>query len=576
MFRKIGILVILSLLIISNSFTKEINISGKILGYNGKPMPLANITVEYTGYKKVIEADKDGTYKLKIPTNISLRLTFTGVNHYMKIANFLIVPESEDIEINATMKPLQYRESKKMGVIGSFNDFSFKGGIIPLKKHVNGTFSAKLPNNSDTLFYQIYDAVESSGARSTNGTMQDFFTYDHGGDYRSAIITKEKEVHLLFDPDKYKFPNKEAVVKTNSDKINRILELSEKIKAIKIDFREDLSLDENKEKKPEVFRKYIHEFEDMVDEEKDNFIKDWMLIKYIDFAISGLWYKDISAVNQDKLTYAINHIPCDFVAWKSLNRPARNLYGLNFNNELLPYYDSLIVYTNNKDARKWRRYELLGMSLAKNFEKKDYIEEILQDTIGAPYILSSAMEVGFELYGEENGRYFYNILLEKYSRSKSARNAERKYKKDKDIEVGKQCPDFKIASIDDPDKIITLESLKGKYVLIDVWATWCGPCVGEIPGIHEAYDAYKDKNFTVLSISFDINVEYVHKYRKGKWKMPWLNAFAKGEFDSSIGDIFEVTGIPKPVLIDPNGKIIAISGEVRGDRLMKTLEKYLK
>ena len=83
--------------------------------------------------------------------------------------------------------------------------------------------------------------------------------------------------------------------------------------------------------------------------------------------------------------------------------------------------------------------------------------------------------------------------------------------------------------------------MKGKIYLIDLWATWCGPCVGEMEILHEVYQKYKDNGFEILSISFDVSPKEVKAFRKKDWKMPWLHAFSEGQFASKAAKIFEVS-----------------------------------
>lgn len=111
--------------------------------------------------------------------------------------------------------------------------------------------------------------------------------------------------------------------------------------------------------------------------------------------------------------------------------------------------------------------------------------------------------------------------------------------------------------------------------MIDFWATWCGPCVGEMEALHKAYAKFKDKNFVILSVSFDASPQDVLKFRQDKWQMPWLHAFADQGFDSKMAKDFETIGIPHPILVDTAGTIVATEEDLRGESLEKTLEKYL-
>jgi len=162
-------------------------------------------------------------------------------------------------------------------------------------------------------------------------------------------------------------------------------------------------------------------------------------------------------------------------------------------------------------------------------------------------------------------------------RDRNAKMVRYTYDENRKIQVGKNAPKFSFKSLEDTTKVINNATFKGKYVLIDIWATWCGPCISEMGHLHQAFKDYHSDKFEMLSISFDNSIDDIKRFRQTtNWKMPWYHVFEPGQFSSSAGEIFEVTGIPRPVLIDPQGKIIALEGELRGTSLFKTLDKYLK
>ncbi|RYE20086.1 MAG: TlpA family protein disulfide reductase, partial [Sphingobacteriales bacterium] len=171
---------------------------------------------------------------------------------------------------------------------------------------------------------------------------------------------------------------------------------------------------------------------------------------------------------------------------------------------------------------------------------------------------------------------YYSTLFSKLSKDLHTTNAGVEFQKRLDalstVAIGAAAPDF--MQPDTSGIPVKLSSFKGKYVLLDFWASWCAPCRNENPNMVKVYNSFKDKNFTILSVSLD------QPGRKDLWLkavhddgLVWTQVSDLKFMANDAALLYNIRAIPQNFLVDPAGKIIAKN--IFGDELEKKLSEVL-
>ena len=227
---------------------------------------------------------------------------------------------------------------------------------------------------------------------------------------------------------------------------------------------------------------------------------------------------------------------------------------------------------------------LLGATTVKNnaiLDLNTYLKQVLNTNNNAT-VCALALSWSSRSFSQQEFEASLAHMLEKYPTNEAIIGLKKNYdqqlaqmaQQDKEDNnsswVGKPAPE--LALPDASGRTISISSFRGKFVLVDFWASWCGPCRAENPNVVKAYQEYKSRNFAILGVSLD------------KEKAPWQEAIHEDKLDwthvsdlkfwnSKAVETFKFNGIPFNVLIDPTGKIIAQS--LRGDDLENKLKEVL-
>ena len=239
----------------------------------------------------------------------------------------------------------------------------------------------------------------------------------------------------------------------------------------------------------------------------------------------------------------------------------------NYKYDIRQINQNFIKASQEKNSKLVNELRYDANILKIDFEKylKNYLRTV--DNSLAVIITSDYLDI-------DNNISFWDSTLTKYrdnfSYNSYFKSFEKKVNKIKSVSIGSVAPEIILS--DTTGKDVALSSLRGKYVLLDFWAGWCGPCRMENPNILKNYVKYKDKGFEIYQVSLDRSrSDWVNAIKKDN--LIWYNVSDLKYFQSEAAAIYNIDRIPKGFLLDPNGVIIAKDIELRGNRLGEKLNE---
>jgi peroxiredoxin len=253
----------------------------------------------------------------------------------------------------------------------------------------------------------------------------------------------------------------------------------------------------------------------------------------------------------------------EFVKWETLMKPENQKAG-----ELNKQYSELYKKKDQAGMDKLEA-EFDKLTELKNVKNKQY----LADNPSSPIAMFIFRQyAGYDINADEAEPVFLS-LSEKMRSGPAGKEMAEKIEIAKKTGIGRMAMDF--TQNDTLGNPVSLSSFKGKHVLIDFWASWCGPCRQENPNVVKAFNNYKNKGFTVLGVSLD------QPNAKDKWmkaihddNLTWTHVSDLKYWKNDVAVQYGIQAIPQNFLINPQGKIIGKN--LRGEALNKKLEEIFK
>ena len=479
-----------------------------------------------------------GDAQLTVPKPGIYYLRVSAVDHEEAAIPLVVQAGSKDIEFGVVLEHNPMAKAPgPIGIIGSWDNFSSSDTMRPVTQNGKTIYTYTHQATADTLAYQLLGIC--TNGHSVNGTDADHYSYDGGGDYRSVLRTGPGEmVTITYDPAKEAYTEDSdlpLITSRNDPFLEHAITLSTKADAMLAEARVvkggKMTLDAEK------YEAMVNYLKSAI--ERANAAGDTLLAPFAAVTLASE-FQASAPLSADIATLILRSVPPSSYIWAMAPMNA----------------SSVLRQVDTTMARNYRR------AMMENPEK-----------IVRAYVLSDEMADAFRAHNEARGNELYATLKAEYDDVSQIHYVLEEYDPASPTKVGRHVPHFSLALLDGSH--VSDTSLLGKYYMIDFWATWCGPCRGEMPALHKAYAQFKGrKGFDILSISMDAAQTEITKYRES-WPMPWMNAFIPGVWDAELAKEFEIVFIPHPILVGPDGTILANEEAVRGDELAKTLRKFL-
>ena len=401
-------------------------------------------------------------------------------------------------------------------------------------------------------------------------------SYDSIGNYSLSLNKVEEGVYsFLIDRNTvyvYLKPSTELTLDFNQTEITGNFYETISVVGLDIDYTK-LLIDYEKEKnekfsinKPELYKKAPNEFEIAINERLDNvlqWIDDFVKVKKIrdNTLISFFKQKELAASH-----YLFYYYPNDHRRYAPEHNDKtpelfRDYYNerIVLNDELAyngDWYYGMFVRThyNSLVSEKLKEYDISSLE----YQKKRV--EVMQEINFPDYMRNDMYTVFIITYMKSTDAQIKNYLKDIIEKNVHSGVLFERWKefliKDSKFSNGEQAPPFSYPDIN--GNIVSLSDFKGNLVYIDLWATWCGPCLKELPNLKELKEKYKDSDIVFIGISLDDNVEAWRKMiQKESDNLLTGIQLATGSYNSQINKDYSVNGIPHCILIGKDGKIIA-------------------
>lgn len=568
--RLIPLVLIAGLLSACEPERQGARLQGRLLTEAGDPVVVGRISIRGYGHSDGVDVAEDGSFSLDLPQSGAWYLTARAL-HHQSMFRPVFVDKGVDTDITIQLAKVRLEPSlEAVGVIGEFNDFDDDDGVLPMTRQLDGTWSGRFAAPADTFAYQLM-GVQFDGYPLA-GTQADWFVPDthyptvarHAGKYVSVVRAPGDSVTITFDSSRLP-TGKEVMTVTHADPFTRAARVEELFKTFEVTTYGFQRALEDVRAAGGSFPDVVFDWDtpqanmrEMLEATEDSLIRDYIILSYLEKL-----RPDQS--DADMALRMFDEVRPESPMWSFVWSVPTNMFhraSTFVSDERDPDSYALAVSEVNPDSTVQASF--LSWLVVKRFRQMQDERNGLVD--GEQHTGQATRD--FSIY--------FDRLVTDYAHTFYAEQAMKSFAPSRNIQAGNPVLPIAARVLPDTSRTATLEDLQGEVTLLEFWALWCGPCIGEMPSLHETYEAFADRGFEIISISLDEDPRDVAAFRAEKWAMPWQHLWLKDGWDSEIMDRYEVAGIPRPVLIDREGTILATGMDLRWDKLRPTVAAALE
>jgi thiol-disulfide isomerase/thioredoxin len=523
------------------------SVTATVTDQNGKTLPNFSLQLIYaedswTGKPYKSQTNNGNNFiSLPLPEEDPVVLKFVAPG-YQPLYTFL-TPVNNDIEISAQLGAPTKVPNPQPRVVGNFNDFDSRSGKI-MSQDDNGIWKATVESNNDTLRYVINRYIIGGNITGTLGEVT--FQKESRGIETSFVntITKSSDdslFHIQFDPSAY-----QEMFDSAKPKVQFLNDIPKSVEGI-----------------ANVYTLMIEEYWNMVTNRGLAQMKGEKPAEY-DYS------KFFNTINQIEDKYANSSVSkaIDIAKFRLLESDTISVSKAeSFLQELSP------------DSPLWLMHFPVLTSAVNRAGLESNIKILTNIINETPFealrgeALYNRLRYYYEKDKKEKWHSDFTQLVSNHPEHFRTSYAYERYAPDQPITKGEPLIYDNFNGLK-KGKTISLSEIEESYLLIDFWATWCGPCIESLPKLKETYQKFGESDFSILSISLDETPEQVTRFHENEMTMPWYHAHEK-RGSKKVREM-GIVGVPHYVLLGPNRKVITNDqSKLKGENLTKTLQKYL-